>query len=173
VVGNIAVQAAKLLGAGRVVAAGRNPDALEKLRDLGADDIVRLGGDDSRALQDAAGDGFDVVIDPIYGDPFLAALSATKVGAILITIGQSAGPAVGVPFRALMGRTHVGHGNNVMPPDVLRQGYQEITQQAADGRIRVETTRYSLDEAEKAWEAQAHGPHVKIAIQPTPLSAKR
>jgi NADPH:quinone reductase-like Zn-dependent oxidoreductase len=168
IVGSIAIQAAKILGAGRVVAAGRNPEALEKVRDLGADACVRLGtGDDADALQKEAGDGFDVVIDPIYGDPFLAALSATAVGATLVTIGQGAGPAVGVPFHALMGRTHVGHGNNVMPAEVLRAGYEEITRHAAEGRIRVETTRYSLDEAEKAWQAQGKGPHVKIGIVPS------
>jgi NADPH:quinone reductase-like Zn-dependent oxidoreductase len=168
VVGSIAIQAAKILGAGRVVAAGRNPEALEKVRDLGADATVQLGtSDDAEALQKEAGDGFDVVIDPVYGEPFLAALSATAVGATLVTIGQGAGAAVGVPFRALMGRTHVGHGNTMMPAEVLRAGYEEITQHAADGRIRVETTRYRLAEAEKAWHAQADGPHVKIGIAPS------
>ncbi len=51
VVGNIAVQAAKLLYAARVIAAGRNADALEKTRDLGADAIVRLGDDARSALR--------------------------------------------------------------------------------------------------------------------------
>ena len=45
VVGQIAVQAAQLLGAGRVVAAARNPEALERARGLGADAIVRATGD--------------------------------------------------------------------------------------------------------------------------------
>ena len=43
VVGQIAVQAAKLLGAGRVVAAARSEEALERARELGADATVRLG----------------------------------------------------------------------------------------------------------------------------------
>jgi hypothetical protein len=54
-----------------------------------------------------------------------------------------------------------------MPAEVLRAGYEEITRHAAEGRIRVETTRYSLDEAEKAWQAQGKGPHVKIGIVPS------
>ena len=69
VVGTIAVQAASILGAGLVVGAGRNREALEKTRDLGADDAA--------ALKSAAGEGFDVVVDLVYGDPFLAALEAT------------------------------------------------------------------------------------------------
>jgi NADPH2:quinone reductase len=167
-VGMIAVQAAKILGAGRVVAAGRNADVLAQSRDLGADAIVRLGGDDdAKALRAEAGDGYDVVIDPVYGDPFLAALSATAVGATLVTIGQGAGPTAAVPFRGLMGRTHIGHGNMVTPAETLRKAYAEITRHAAEGRIWVETSRYDLDEAERAWQAQSHGPHVKIGIQPS------
>ena len=165
VVGNIAVQAAKILGAGRVVGAGRSPEGLEKARDLGADATVQLGeGDDAEALKAEAGDGYDVVIDMVYGDPFLAALQASAVGATLITVGQGAGGEPGVPFRALAGRTHVGHMNDLMPPDVVRTAYEELTGLAAEGRLRVETTRYGLDDAEKAWQAQADGPHVKIGV---------
>lgn len=167
VVGHIAVQAARLLGAGRIVAAGRDPDSLEKTRDLGADSLVRLGdGDDGDALRSEAGDGYDVVIDTVYGEPFVNALSATAIGATIVTIGEGAGPTAAVPFRQLMGRSHIGHGNNVMPPDVLRQAYQELTGHAVDGRIRVETGRYSLDEAPLAWQTQTEGPHHKIAIEP-------
>jgi NADPH2:quinone reductase len=54
------VQAAKLLGAGRVVAAGRDPSALQRATQLGADATVVLGGgDDSQALSSEAGEGFD------------------------------------------------------------------------------------------------------------------
>lgn len=167
VVGQIAVQAARLLGAGRIVAAGRDPDALEKTRDLGADALVRLGeGDDGSALRAESGDGYEVVVDTVYGEPFLNALSATAIGATIVTVGEGAGPTAAVPFRQLMGRTHVGHGNNVMPPDVLREAYEELTAHAVDGRIRVETGRYSLDEASRAWQAQTEGPHHKIAIEP-------
>ncbi|KUI00687.1 alcohol dehydrogenase [Mycolicibacterium acapulense] len=166
VVGRIAVQAARLLGAGRVVGAGRDPDALEQVRDLGADAVVRLGqDDDAEALTNEAGEGYDVVIDMVYGDPFLAALDASAVGATLITVGQGAGATADVPFAKLMGRTHVGHNNNMMGADVMRAGYGELTKHAADGRIRVEVERYPLDDAPRAWEAQADSPHHKIAIE--------
>ena len=166
VVGHIAVQAAGLLKAGRVVAAGRDPDALNKTRDLGADAIVRLDDDTPFPLGKEAGDGYDVVIDTIYGDPFLAALDATAPGATLITIGEGAGPSADVPFRKLMGRTHIGHMNDFMPADVVRTAYEELTAHAAAGRIHVETTRYGLGEAQRAWQAQAEGPHVKIGVEP-------
>ena len=58
--GQMAVQVAKRLGAGRVIAAGRNPERLAELPGLGADTVVRLG--DSPGLGEVAAD-VDVVID--------------------------------------------------------------------------------------------------------------
>ncbi|WP_301149029.1 quinone oxidoreductase family protein [Mycobacterium simiae] len=167
VVGHIAVQAAKLLGAGRVVGAGRNREALQRAGELGADATVQLGGDDDAgALRAEAGAGYDVVIDLVYGKPFLAALDATANGATLITIGAGAGSTAAVPFQSLTGRTHVGHLNDAMPADVMRAAYDEITGHAADGRIRVQTRRYSLEQAPQAWREQASGPHIKLAVAP-------
>lgn len=166
-VGRIAVQAAKLLGAGRVVGAGRNPEALEQVAALGADATVALGkGDDADALKAEAGAGYDVVLDLVYGKPFLAALEASAVGATLITVGQGAGSSAEVSFRSLMGRTHVGHLNNAMGPDVMRAGYQELTRHAADGKITLDIRHYSLEEAADAWRAQAESPHAKLVIVP-------
>lgn len=167
VVGRIAIQAAKLLGAGRIIGAGRNQEALETAAELGADTTVVLGGDDdAKALQAEAGEGYDVVLDLVYGQPFLAALQATAVGGTIITVGEGAGPSADVPFRGLAGRTHVGHLNDDMPTDVLRSAYDELTQYAAAGRIEVDTRTYSLDQAVDAWRAQSEGPHVKIAVAP-------
>jgi NADPH:quinone reductase-like Zn-dependent oxidoreductase len=50
--GQMAVQVAKRLGAGRVIAAGRNPERLAELPGLGADTVVRLG--DSPGLGEVA-----------------------------------------------------------------------------------------------------------------------
>ncbi len=167
VVGQIAVQAARILGAGRVVGAGRDADALEQLHGLGADATVVLGqGDDAEALKAAAGDGFAVVIDTVYGDPFLAALGATANGARLVTIGAGAGDSAEVPFRSLMGRTHIGHGNNMTAPEELRAAYAELMEHAAQGQIKVEVKRYSLDQAAEAWQAQSEGLHLKLVVAP-------
>ena len=58
-VGSVAVQAARVLGAERVVAAGRNPDKLERVLELGADEVVLLDGDDleERFREACGGDG--------------------------------------------------------------------------------------------------------------------
>lgn len=80
VVGQIAVQAARLMGAGRVVAAARSDDGLERARELGADAVVPIGRVDDLALafRESCGDGPDVVVDPVWGEPAAAALDACR-----------------------------------------------------------------------------------------------
>jgi NADPH2:quinone reductase len=166
-VGRIAVQIAKLLGAGRVVAAARDAAALAEVEQLGADATVVLGhGDDAQALRQAAGDGFDVVIDPLYGPPFEAALGATGLGGRLVTVGETAGPKAVVPFRALQGRTHIAHGNGHVAFELVRDAYAKLSELAAAGRIAVAIERFSLDDALDAWRAQAQCPHRKLVIEP-------
>jgi NADPH:quinone reductase-like Zn-dependent oxidoreductase len=166
-VGRIAVQAAKVLGAGRVVAAARDADALGEVEELGADATVVLGqGDDADALRQAAGNGFDVLIDPLYGKPFEAALGASALGARLVTVGESAGPQAVVPFRALQGRTHIAHGNGHLAFELVRDAYAKLTELAAAGRITVPIERFSIDDAADAWRAQAQGPRRKLVVEP-------
>ncbi len=80
VAGQLAVQVARRLGARRVVAAGRNPQALEELRGLGADRVVSLAQDRAAlvaAFRDAmAEEKIDLVLDYLWGAPAEAALEA-------------------------------------------------------------------------------------------------
>jgi NADPH:quinone reductase-like Zn-dependent oxidoreductase len=164
-VGRVAVQGAKILGAARVVAAARHADALRSLESRGADATVVLGdGDDAEALKAAGGDGFDVVIDPLYGPPFEAALAASAQHARLVTLGESAGPEARVPFRALQGRTHIGHGTHLVPPDLVRAAYARLTQHALAGEIQLEIERFGLDDAVAAWHAQINAPRRKLVV---------
>jgi NADPH:quinone reductase-like Zn-dependent oxidoreductase len=166
VVGQIGVQAAKLLGAGRVVAAARSRAVLERLRERGADEIVVLEGDYAAALKDAAGDGYDVVLDPVYGPPLEAALAATALGARIVTVGAGAGMTVTVPMTAIYGRTWVGHSNGQAPLDVRREAYQRMAGHALAGEIVVDVERLPLSGVEEAWQRQAQGPHHKITLVP-------
>src|ERR1700754_3042869 len=75
-----APQAARLLDACSVVAAGRHVETLESLLDRGADEIAVLGDDPHAEIGAAAGDGFDVVVDCVFGEPFAAALGCTAPG---------------------------------------------------------------------------------------------
>jgi NADPH:quinone reductase-like Zn-dependent oxidoreductase len=79
VAGRLAVQVARLFGARRVVATGRDDDALAEVAELGADAVINTSvGDDElvRAYATEAGDGYDVVLDFLRGRPTEALLRA-------------------------------------------------------------------------------------------------
>ena len=79
VTGRIAVQVSKMLGAGKVIATGRNERSLQLLLGLGADSVIDLKQPEERlteAFAAAAADGIDVVIDFLWGRPAELLLSA-------------------------------------------------------------------------------------------------
>jgi NADPH2:quinone reductase len=168
VLGQIAVQGARLLGAGRVVAAARDTESLDHARhELGADAVVELGGegDLTEHLKEAAGGGFDVVVDPLWGEPAVAALGALNVEGRLIQIGNSAGESVGLPTRGLrnqLGRI-VGHTNFKASRKRKRDAFATMCRHALAGELKVETEGVPLREVGQAWNRKS--PHRKLVIE--------
>jgi NADPH:quinone reductase-like Zn-dependent oxidoreductase len=170
VVGQIAVQAARLLGAGRVVAAARSAGGLERATALGADATVRLGedGDLTAAFTEAAGGGIDVVIDPLWGEPGVAALAALNRFGRHVQLGQSASAEATVSSPAIRGKpvSIVGHTNFSADPDRLADAYARMAEHAAAGKIAVEVERVPLDQVAEAWRRQGESPNRKLVIVP-------
>ncbi|HEY6636025.1 MAG TPA: zinc-binding alcohol dehydrogenase family protein, partial [Acidimicrobiia bacterium] len=85
-VGRMAVQLAAAHGAGAVVAVGRDPSTLDELRSQGATATVALsdGGELPEAIQAAAGGAIDVVVDPLWGQPAMAAIESLGEGGRLV-----------------------------------------------------------------------------------------
>jgi NADPH2:quinone reductase len=167
VVGQIAAQAAKLLGAGRVVAAARSRPVLERLRERGAaDEIAVLEGDLVQALKGAAPDGYDVIVDPLYGQPLEAALQVARPNARIVVVGAAAGTEATIPIIALYGRRIISHSNGQVPVDVRREAYATMARHALAGEIAVDVERLPLSDIQRAWQEQASGPHHKIALIP-------
>jgi NADPH2:quinone reductase len=160
-VGSVAVQAARLLGAERVVAAGRDTEKLERAAELGADATVEIEGPDlSERLREACGgDGPTVVVDPLWGEPARAATEAAAPGARIVNLGQSAGPEAALASAAVRGKQLVlmGHANVAMAADERVRAYGEIVEHVAAGRIRIDVETFSLDDVAAAWSAQAAG----------------
>lgn len=160
VVGEAAVQLARLAGAGRVVACARSGDALERARAHGADATVVLDGDDVAArLAAATGDGADLVIDPLAGAPAAAALSTLRPGGRLVNLGGSAAPAVEVDSATLRSRSLdvLGYTNNSLDPDRRRDAVQAVARFAAAGELAVRHERVPLADAADAWTRQGDG----------------
>ncbi|MDX6564166.1 MAG: hypothetical protein QOD65_3980 [Gaiellales bacterium] len=167
VVGQIGVQAARLLGAGRVVAAARHRPTLEKLLERGADEIVLLEGDLAAALKSAAGDGgYDVVLDPLYGPSLEAALEATAQFGRVVTVGASSGQTATIPVRELFGRRLSGHSNRFAPLEDRREAYARMAAHALAGEIVIDVQKLPLSEVRAAWALQAAGPHQKLTLIP-------
>lgn len=167
-VGTIAVQVARLLGAERVVAAGRSEEKLARLVELGADAQVVLGSDGlvERMRDACGGDGPTVVFDPVWGVPVQAAIEATAPKARIVNLGQSAGPEATIASAAVRGKqlTILGHANVAMPPEERRAAYEEVAAHVAAGRIRIERETFSLEQVAEAWSAQAAGRKAVVVI---------
>jgi NADPH:quinone reductase len=158
-VGSIAVQVARVLGAERIVAAGRDRKRLERARGLGADETVALDGDDlAEKLREAfGGDGPTLVVDMLWGEAVRAAVEVAAPGARIVHVGQSAGPEATLPSAAVRGKrlSILGHSNFVLSPEERRRAYLDVIEQIRAGRIRIDVETFSLDDVGAAWQAQA------------------
>ena len=164
VVGQIAVQAAKLLGAAKVIAAGRNA---EKLAKLDVDERVQLPTS-ADELREAAGGLIDVVIDPLWGEHAPVATEAMNVNGRLVMLGQSAGQQATLDAGVVRGKALkiLGHANAATPPEMKQAAFRAMCDHAAAGELTVEHEEVPLDQIADAWERQASSPHVKLILVP-------
>jgi NADPH2:quinone reductase len=170
VTGKLAVKIAKLLGAARVVAAGRNQKALKALGDLGADASISLlmpAAELSEAFRREAGQsGFQVVIDYVWGRPtevFLAAITRTEFAVIesetrFVQAGESAAPTITLPAAVLRSTALTILGTAGIPArDVLVEAFQQVMAYVAKGDLHIDTERVSLEDIENAWQRDQPG----------------
>ena len=173
VTGRLAIQTAKLLGAGRVVAAGRNEQVLNTLHDLGADTTIHLGkpGQDlTEAFVREAGDsGFDVIIDYLWGpttEALLAAIARRDLEPAssrvrLVEVGESAGPTISLAAAVLRSsRLEIlgaGSGNAAASPEMWIEAVRQLMSNIGCGRLRIDTVRVPLGEVEIAWHQEQQG----------------
>ena len=111
VAGRLAVKVARLLGAGRIIATGRDDDQLRQVQTLGADMVINTAVPDdalAQAYLDAKGDGYDVVLDYLWGRPTEILLRSLVPQSFafpkptrLIQIGESAGAGIVLAAESL------------------------------------------------------------------------
>ena len=167
-VGLVAVQAAKLLGATHIVAAGRNPKRLERAAELGADATVSLEEDDlAAAFKEAAGgNGPTYIVDTLWGAPVAAAIQAAAPGWRMVQVGQSAGAEASLASAAIRGKMGelYGYTDFAVPKDEFREQYLRLVGHAAAGEIIFDIDSYPLERIAEAWERQATGAKAKIVV---------
>jgi NADPH2:quinone reductase len=168
-VGLVAVQAARLLGAGRIVAAGRSEAGLARARERGADAVVRIGESFQDDLREAVGDTeLTLIFDPLWGEPIVASLEVAAPRARIAHLGQSAGPTATLASGTVRGKELelYGYSNFAVPMDVLRREYDRLVRHAEAGDIRIDVERIPLEEVATAWERQQRGEHAKLVLVP-------
>ena len=161
VVGQVAVQAARLRGAGLVVAAARTREGQERALSLGAHRFVALedGADVAAAFREACAPGADLVIDMLWGAPLQAALGAGRARARFVQVGNAAGATATITGGALRGGRFDIRGFSVFTerPEDLERAYSELAAAAAAGSVAVQVESLRLAEAPIAWARQAVG----------------
>jgi NADPH2:quinone reductase len=166
--GKLAIQIAKHLGAGRVVAAGRNAHILEILPDLGADATISLDQSDqdltATFVREAGQTKFDIILDYLWGRPteiLLDALTghdlmAESSGIRLIEIGEMAGPRISLSAAALRstGIEIYGSGGGSIPHTAIFDAFPKVWALAAGGKLRIDTVTVPLAEVENVWQTK-------------------
>jgi NADPH:quinone reductase-like Zn-dependent oxidoreductase len=171
-VGQVAVQAAKLLGAGRVIAASRDEAARTRALTRGADAVVDLTGDDveeiSRRIAAACDGPLHLVIDPVWSLPAEAAVRVLAAEGRLVNIGSAAGPTARFESAILRSKLHaiLGYTNNALTHEQKAEALTEILTHAAAGRCTVERETVPLALAAEAWERQAASARRKLILVP-------
>ena len=167
--GQLAVQSARIMGAGRVVGAARGK-ALGQAADRGADAVVDLADDQAidAGLAAAAPGGYDVIVDFLWGGPAPYAMNHANVGARYIQVGSSAGPTSTITAAAIRNRllTLVGQGTVGTPAEVRRSAYAQLMRHATDGKFVLDLEQTRLDNISQTWEHLKAGAPRKLVVTP-------
>ena len=159
--GRMAIRVAKLLGAGRVVGAGRE---ISRLASAGADEVVSLVGEPeavSAAIARAASDS-DIVLDYLWGEPakeaMVALLTARRDRSKpldWVQIGSVAGPTMALPSAALRSTNLrvMGSGQGSVATKAIVEELPRLAQQIESGQIPVDVLPIPLSRVEQAWDA--------------------
>ncbi len=160
--GRLALQIARHLGAKRVIATGRNRQALAELSALGADQTIALGEDDA-TLEESFGRAFagqvDVVLDYLWGKSAELMLSAAAKAAPkterlrFVQIGSAAGGTIALRADALRSTPTeiMGSGLGSVPGPRLFAAIAGVLAAAKPAGLKVTARTVPLAEVESAW----------------------
>jgi NADPH:quinone reductase-like Zn-dependent oxidoreductase len=168
VAGRLAVQIAKRLGAGKIIALGRNAQVLSELPRLGADVTISLNQPDAEVIgaivNAASTTGIHHIVDYLWGQPAEAVLAALThqdmpqgVRSVHLTdLGQMAGPAITLPASALRNAGLVISGSGLGSAQIerFRDVMPQLITEAASGTLHIDTEPIPLAEIEAAWQRQ-------------------
>ena len=154
-IGHLALQLAKVLGAGTVIATASSTARLDFAVEHGADVAVDYTDDDwPEQVRRAAPGGVDVVLDSVGGDVLRRSLGLLAPFGRVVVYGAASG-VTAVPVTDVFAlRTVAGFSLlawRQASPEAARAEMGEIAELAANGRLRTTTSaRVPLTEASRA-----------------------
>ncbi len=160
--GRLAVQVAKHLGAGKVIATGQNPQVLQSLKTLGADVIIPII-EDADALESSFKEqfveGIDVVIDYLWGRTAeLLLIAGAKAGRDLapiryVQVGSISGENISLPSAVLRSSaiTLMGSGMGSVPIGRYVKAIEQFLQAAVPARFEIVTKAIPLSGVGRNW----------------------
>jgi NADPH:quinone reductase-like Zn-dependent oxidoreductase len=162
--GRLAVRIAKHLGARKVIATGRNREALQALESFGADVTIPLG-EDIDLLEDSFkpqfAEGVDVVLDYLWGKSAEALLTAAAkagpdgVPMRFVQIGAVSGADIILPSAVLRSSAIelMGSGIGSIPLERMVAAVAELLEAATPAGLNIATEKFALGDVSEAWRA--------------------
>lgn len=164
VVGQVAVQLARLMGASRVIAGARTKKGRDLVSSLGADATVDTSAitDDLEADQifrDACDGSVDVVIDPICGPSATVAIRTLSPGGRFVNLGSAASELATFDSSTIRSRSLsiLGYTNVTLSPEQVVSHMNEIFNYAISDNLRVEHEISDMSSVKTSWERQRLG----------------
>lgn len=160
--GRLAVQIAKHLGAGKVIATGRDAASLDTLRSLGADVTIALTEDEDAlqgALKSAFAQGVDIVLDYLWGASAQALIAAAArfgpdgVAVRYVQIGAASGADITLASAALRSSALqlMGSGIGSVPMPRLLAAIAGVLSAAPAAGFQIEIESMALEQVAQAW----------------------
>lgn len=171
--GKIAVQVAKLYGAGKIIVTGRNEQTLQSLLVLGADEIVSIQQDRESFVAQIRNihqqTPLDIVLDYLWGETAELILVALKgKGAFtpktrFIAIGSLTGDKISLSSQILrsvdlqLSGSGLGSWSKPEMQILITEIIPQMFQLAAAHKLKVETVSVELKHIEKIWDTELSG----------------
>jgi NADPH2:quinone reductase len=163
-VGSIAVQIAKVMGAGLVVGSASTQEKREFIRRLGADAAIDYSVPDwvDEVLRITEGRGVDVILESIGGEIFAKNFECLAKFGRHIIFGSTRGSGQPLAPRQLMAKSQAMIGIYLpvyfARPDLIRQGMEEMVEKFVSGSVKAHVACIlplsQVSEAHRLLEAQ-------------------
>ena len=164
VVGQAAVQLARIAGARRVIAAARSAAARDRALRAGPDALIAIedyadAGVLARAIRAECDGPLDLVLDPLFGVAAVAALRVLRPHGRLVNLGSSAAETAPIESATLRSSALrvLGYTNNELSPQQRNDALARVVQEAVAGRLTVDYEPVPLADAPAAWLRQVDG----------------